>query len=50
LGDAIDYFEYKAKKLIETIAIKTGVSLKQEMIFHHYRADHVSTLEWGYLL
>ncbi len=50
LGDAIDYFEYKAKKLIDNIAIEVGVVFKQEMIFHHYRADHVSTLEWGYLL
>jgi len=49
-GDAVDFFEYKTDTLLKKIALETGVTLKREMVFHNYRADHANSLEWGYLL
>lgn len=49
-GDAVDFFEYKSRLLLEKIGKETGIALNQEMIFHHYRADNVNSLEWGYML
>lgn len=50
LGEAVDYFEYKCSVLLNKIAVETGVDIKDQTIFHHYYADNVNTLEWGYLL
>ena len=49
-GDAVDFFEYKSKILLEKIEREAEIIIKKEMIFHHYHADHVNSLEWGYML
>lgn len=50
VGDAVDYFEFKANTLLNKIRDEIGVEIKQNMIINNYRADQAKSLEWGYLL